>query len=204
MEASAGRTLLKSYPEELGLDLRKPEDRFKWFLASLLFGRRISAGIALRTFREFERRGYTTPGRILEAGWTRLVKALDEGGYVRYDFSTADKLLEICKKLKEEGGLERLHASAKDPEDLMGKLTEFKGIGPTTASIFLRELRGIWEKADPPLSPLAREVAEKLGIRGERRMREMEPRLVRLGLEYCKRKKCISCPVSRKCRGRKG
>lgn len=201
---SAESIPLRSYPEELGLDLRKPADRFNWFLASLLFGKRISAGIALRTFREFERRGYITPEKILEAGWTKLVKALDEGGYVRYDFSTADKLLEVCKRLKEEGGLERLHASAKDPEDLMRRLTEFKGIGPTTASIFLRELRGIWEKADPPLSPLAREVAERLGIRGERRMKELEPRLVRLGLEYCKRKKCVSCPVSRKCRGKQG
>lgn len=193
---------LKSYPEELGLNLRKPEDRFKWFLASLLFGKRISAEIALRTFKEFERRGYTTPERILEAGWTRLVKALDEGGYVRYDFSTADRLLEICKGLKEEGGLEKLHASAKDPQDLMERLQRFKGIGPVTVSIFLRELRGIWEKADPPLSPLAKEVAERLGIR-EERMKELEPKLVRLGLEYCKRKKCSSCPVSKGCKGRK-
>lgn len=191
---------LKSYPEELSLNLRKPEDRFKWFLASLLFGKRISAEIALRTFREFEHRGYTTPEKILEAGWARLVKALDDGGYVRYDFSTADRLLEICKRLKEEGGLERLHASAKDPEDLMRKLTGFKGIGPTTASIFLRELRGIWEKADPPLSPLAEEVAKRLGIKGEERMKELEPKLIRLGLEYCKRGRCSTCPVPEGCR----
>ncbi|MEM0358514.1 MAG: hypothetical protein QXG22_00670 [Candidatus Hadarchaeales archaeon] len=196
--------LLKSYPEELGLDLGKPEDRFKWFLASILFGKRISAEIALRTFREFERRGYTTPERILEAGWAKLVKALDEGGYVRYDFSTADRLLEICKELKERGGLEKLCASAKDPEDLMKRLMEFRGIGPTTASIFLRELRGIWEKADPPLSPLAREVAERLGIKGEKKMKELEPKLVRLGLEYCKRKRCTPCPVSGRCRRKEG
>ncbi len=204
MRSGMARVPLRSYPEELGLDLRKPGDRFKWFLASLLFGRRISAGIALRTFREFERRGYTSPGRILEAGWARLVRALDEGGYVRYDFSTADRLLEICRRLKEEGGLERLHASAADPEDLMRKLQEFRGIGPTTACIFLRELRGIWEKADPPLSPLAREVAGRLGIRGEGRMKGLEPRLVRLGLEYCRRKRCTSCPASGGCGGKKG
>lgn len=30
-------------------------------------------------------------------------------------------------------------------------------------SIFLRELRGIWDKADPPLSPLALAAAEALG-----------------------------------------
>jgi endonuclease III len=191
---------IRSYPEELGLDLRKPGDRFKWFLASLLFGRRISAEIALRTFREFERRGYTTPERVLEAGWHRLVEALDEGGYVRYDYSTADRLLEICGRLKEEGGLERLHSSARDARDLERRLMDFRGIGPVTVSIFLRELRGIWEKADPPLSPLAKEVAGRLGMRGEERMKELEPRLVRLALEYCKRRRCPSCPVRGRCR----
>jgi len=38
---------LPTYSGELGLDLRKAADRFKWFLASILF--------AKRTYREFEK-----------------------------------------------------------------------------------------------------------------------------------------------------
>ena len=30
---------LQTYSEELGLDLRKPQDRFKWLLASMLFAK---------------------------------------------------------------------------------------------------------------------------------------------------------------------
>jgi hypothetical protein len=39
-----------------------------------------------------------------------------------------------------------------------------KGIGPTTVTIFLRELRGIWPKAAPALSDLAMDGAKALGF----------------------------------------
>ena len=93
---------LSTYSEELGLDLTKPESRFKWFLASILFAKRISAEIAKRTYRRFEEEELTTPDRILTAGWDRLVQVLDSGGYVRYDFSTATNLLRIMEELKKK------------------------------------------------------------------------------------------------------
>jgi len=63
--------------------------------------------------------------------------------------------------------LEKLHAQAKDSRHLEKKLLQFKGVGPTTANIFLRDLKGIWEKARPSLSPLAQEPASKLGLSQE-------------------------------------
>lgn len=96
----------------------------------------------------------------MEVSWDGLVEILDRTGYVRYDFSTASKLLEIAANLKERyGSLENLYAEAKDSQDLEKKLLEFKGVGSTTVNIFLRELKGIWEKAKPSLSPIAKEVA---------------------------------------------
>jgi endonuclease III len=192
---------LMTYSQELGLDLKKEEDRFKWFLASILFAKRISAGVAKRTYREFEKEGIVTPESIIEAGWDKLVEVLDSGGYVRYDFSTASNLLEIVASLKEKySSLEGLYTQSKDNKDLEKKLLEFKGVGPTTVNIFLRELKEVWEKARPQLSPLAREVASKLGLDEE----EMEPpavesALVRLNLEFCKRRRCSSCPVRQEC-----
>jgi endonuclease III len=136
-----------NYPKLLGLNLRKPEHRFKWFLASILFGARINATIAVKTYKEFEKYKLTTPQAILDAGWDFLVQVLDSGGYVRYDFKTATKLLEICEKLiKEYCNLEKLHQVSKDKKDLRKRLQEFKGIGPVTTRIFLDELKGIWSK----------------------------------------------------------
>ncbi|MEM2874665.1 MAG: hypothetical protein QW567_01380 [Candidatus Hadarchaeales archaeon] len=187
---------IPSYSQELGLDLRRSHGRFKWFLASVLFAKRISADIAKRTYREFEREGLTTPDAILQAGWDELVRVLDAGGYVRYDFSTASTLLETMKRLKEMGGLERIHDEAKDPADLERKLMELKGVGPTAVNIFLRELRGIWRKADPKPSDLALKVARRLGLKD---VKGQESQLVRISLEFCKRRKCGKCPVSEWC-----
>ena len=107
---------LQSYSSELDLDLSKAEDRFKWFLASVLFAKRISAQTAKETYLYFEQEELTSPEAILDAGWDRLVEVLDSGGYTRYDFSTATNLLGIAKELKEKyGDLERLHAESSSP-----------------------------------------------------------------------------------------
>jgi len=192
---------LITYSQELGLDLKTEEDRFKWFLASLLFAKRISSEVAKRTYREFEKEGILTPESITEAGWDKLVEVLDSGGYVRYDFSTASKLLEIATSLRDKyGSLEVLYIQSKDSKDLEKRLLEFKGVGPTTVNIFLRELKGVWGKARPQLSPLAKEVASRLGL-GEKEMElpDVESVLVRLKLEFCKHRKCSSCPVREEC-----
>jgi endonuclease III len=192
---------LITYSQELGLDLKTEEDRFKWFLASLLFAKRISSEVAKRTYREFEKEGIVTPESITGAGWDKLVEVLDSGGYVRYDFSTASNLLEIAASLREKyGSLEVLYIQSQDSRELEKRLLEFKGVGPTTVNIFLRELKAVWEKARPQLSPLAREVASRLGL-GEEELEfpTVESALVRLNLEFCKRRKCSSCPVREGC-----
>ena len=188
---------IKTYSEELGLDLNKPEDRFKWFLASMLFAKRISSKIAKKTFKRLQEEGLVTPEAILKAGWDKLVEVLDSGGYVRYDFSTATNLLDASKKLLEEfGSIDEVHHRAKSSRHLGELLAGFRGVGPVGVNIFLRELRGIWSKADPEPSKLAVETARRLGVK---RIREVESQLVRLNLEYCKRKACEACPVSRTC-----
>ena len=188
---------IQTYSEELGLDLRRPRDRFKWFLASMLFAKRISSTAAKNTFRKFSEEGLITPDAIMAAGWDKLVKVLDSGGYVRYDFSTATNLLSVSDSLlKRYGSLERLHRKAKSPEHLEEMLMEFKGVGPVAANIFLRELRGIWEKANPAPSPLALRVARRLRLR---KVDQFESQLVRLELEFCRKGKCDVCPVAEMC-----
>jgi len=190
---------LPSYSQELDLDLSKADDRFKWFLASVLFAKRISAQTAKETYRYFEQEELTTPDAILEAGWDRLVEVLDAGGYTRYDFSTATYLLGIAKTLKERyGNLERLHAESSSPSDLERRLEEFKGVGPVCVNIFLRELRGIWDKAKPKPSALAVATAEKIGLKRED-VERYESQLVRLNLEYCKKRRSRECPLENKC-----
>jgi endonuclease III len=198
------KDILKKIPKfstELGLNLNDSKDRFKWFLASMLFAKRISVNIAKKTFKRFIDEGLIDVDTILKAGWNRLVEVLDSGGYVRYDFSTATNILENCKKLNDEynGDLEVLHDKALDSKDLEAKLMKLKGFGPIAINIFLRELRGIWSKANPKPSKMALEVAKCLGLSKEE-IKEFESSLVRIKIEYCKKSKCKECCVNVYCR----
>lgn len=157
------------YAAELGIDLSTgdPGEVFQWFLAALLFGARISETLAARTYRAFARQGLLTPQRILERGWEGLVAVLDAGGYARYDFKTATKLLAVCESLVEryQGDLCRLHAMAASPGDLEARIRALgKGIGEVTLGIFLRELRGVWARAQPALAQPALAAAQTLGF----------------------------------------
>lgn len=131
------------YSKDLGINLSSGEERerFKWFLTCLLFGKPIQQKVAKRTFLEFMSRGLDSPDKIIKAGWDKLVEVLDKGHYVRYDYSTATKLLRICKKLKKDyGSVTALLESANSESDLKEKLKAFKGIGPVTARIFIRDI----------------------------------------------------------------
>jgi len=157
------------FSAELGIDLSEglSGEIFKWFLASVLFGARISETIVKKTFRTFVFRNIVSPRAILDTGWDGLVAILDEGGYVRYDFKTATKLLDMCMALEEnyQADLTNLHSTATDPRDLEQKLKSLaKGIGEVTINIFLREMRGVWKKADPLPSDMAVIAAKKRGI----------------------------------------
>ena len=105
-----------SNARRLGIDLasKSEEELFKWFLACLLFGKPIQTEIAERAWRELMNAHLTSPAAVSRAGWDKLVSLLDRAHYVRYDFSTATKLLEVCQELKRRyGTLTNLLAQAE-------------------------------------------------------------------------------------------
>lgn len=157
------------YSEELGIDLTAGDDGeyCKWFLASILFGARISATIAKNTYQALVRYKLLSPQAILNTGLDFLINpVMREGGYVRYDGRKSTQLLRDSEQLLRNynGSLARLHEEAADSRDLERRLTAFFGVGPVTANIFLRELRPFWAKADPPPLPAVMTTAERYGI----------------------------------------
>jgi endonuclease III len=165
------------YSEELGIALARNDDRefFKWFLASILFGHRISETIARHTYEAFVLYGLLDPRRILAAGWDFLVNpVMREGGFVRYDEKTSRQVLRVCEQLLADygGSLARLHEEARDARDLEERLQCFYGVGPVTTNIFLRELRPHWTKADPAPLPIVRDLARRLGVNLANRKRK--------------------------------
>lgn len=188
----------------LGIDLssRRNEEIVKWFLASILYSKPIRESSATSTYKAFEAYGILTVDKLLEAGWDGLVRILDEGGYVRYDFSTATKLLEVFGSLKRnyQSDFWKLYHEARDSQDLEAKLKALgKGIGDGTVSIFLREMRELWPKADPKPTALVKMAMDKLGIRDLKEFARkkgfdlirLETALLRLGKDFLKKGKNI-------------
>lgn len=192
-----------TYPEGLGLDVTREEDWFPWFVAASIFAKPISANVARKTAWLLLKEGLRTPEAIRRCGWDGLVALLDLGGYVRYDFSTADKLLLIAGALQ-RNRLGRLRTEASSMEEIERELTRIPGVGPKTVQIFLRELRGMWP-IDMPVGEEARSAARRLrlpvkaaGFTGHDLSR-LESVLTRTWVEHCKRGRWQACPAGEFC-----
>jgi len=192
----------------LGIDLqsRRREEIVKWLLASILYSKPIRESTATLTYRTFEAYGALDVEGILSTGWDGLVRILDEGGYTRYDFSTATKLLEVFGRLKSEyaSDLWNLFDRSPDASELEKRLKGLgRGIGDTTVSIFLRDMRYIWPRARPNPSPLVKLAMEELGIddlaeTAKRRGVDavmLETALLRLGKDFLKKGRKVDVKV---------
>jgi hypothetical protein len=198
------------YSSELGIDLDSGDAEIeRWFIASTLFGTRISAQVAERTYTLLDRAGIR---RITDVGnrqWGELVALLDAGGYARYDYRTATRLQDLAQVVmtRYEGDIGEIGRRFRDPETLASALEALPGWGPVTTGLFLRELRGVWPGANPPLDQRAADAAGHLGLlslstgdglarisklaqEANCDVRDLESGLVRLALAHRRVKEC--------------
>lgn len=133
---------------ELGIDLT-PEDNsslFKWFLASFLMGKRIQAPIAAQAYRVIvEEEGRDTARKLQHCTSRELVAMLGRAHYVRYDESTAQRLLDLSAKLNAQyaGNITQMRDASEDRQAFEKRLAEFDGVGPKTIEIFMRDAAAV-------------------------------------------------------------
>lgn len=151
----------------LGIDVDGGDDEIeRWFLAATLFGTRISATIVEQTFHEFDQAGIVRIEQARTLRWETLVDLLDLGGYVRYDFRTATRLQNLAERIHEryDGRVAAIAHQADNYPALRDALDALPGWGPVAVGIFLRELRGVWSGANPPLDERAMHAAAHLDL----------------------------------------
>jgi endonuclease III len=156
-----------TYAEDAGIRLRdKPSPLWQLLVLSLLLSARIGSGIAVAAARELFEAGYRTPRKMAEASWQDRVDALGRGHYRRYDERTATMLGEVAQAVLDDyrGDLRRLHEQVEDVAGLENALQQFKGIGPAGASIFCREVQGVWPDVAPYVDDVAARGAKRLGL----------------------------------------
>jgi hypothetical protein len=117
--------------------------------------------------RELFAAGCQTPGGMRAASWQERADALGRGHYRRYDERTATMLGDGAALLDRRwgGDLRRL----RDTEDgdagrIAAALTEFPGIGPAGAGIFLREVQPVWPSVAPFIDQRVLTGAAKVGL----------------------------------------
>jgi endonuclease III len=125
-----------------GLAKGDEEALFKWLLASFLFGKPIQQQIAEQAYHVIvEKHQRDTPRKLANCTQAELVRMLGEAHYVRYDNSTAERLIKLGKQLIEDygGKVRNIHEQSADRADFEQRLQAFKGVGPKTVQIFMRE-----------------------------------------------------------------
>ncbi len=157
----------RTFAEDAGIILRdKPAPLWQLLALSLLLSARISGDIAVAAARELFEAGYRTPEKMRHATWQQRVDALGRGHYRRYDERTSTQLGELAEAVlgEHDGDLRGLKDC--DVPTLEKQLQRFKGIGPTGAAVFCREVQGVWPHVAPYVDKRAADGAERLGLPG--------------------------------------
>jgi hypothetical protein len=157
-----------SYADEAGIRLKDtPMPLFQLLTLSMLASKPIDAAIAMRAARELFRIGLRTPSAVLDAKRSDMINAFGRAHYVRYDESSATRLVDIATTVRDDygGDLRRLAArSDRDVTSTARLLKQFKGIGDTGADIFLREVQDVWPWLRPYFDDRAIAAAKDLGL----------------------------------------
>ncbi|KUI26643.1 endonuclease [Mycobacterium sp. IS-1742] len=158
----AGRT----YADEAGIRLADtPMPLFQLLVLCMLASKPIDATVAMHAARELFAAGLRTPDAVLEADRRTMIEAFGRAGYARYDESSATRLVEMARTVREEygGDLRRL-AEDRDVNAVRRNLKRFKGIGDTGSDIFLREVQDTWTWVRPYFDQRAIGTASRLGL----------------------------------------
>jgi hypothetical protein len=157
-----------TFAEEAGIGLAdEPAPLFQLLVLAELLSARIGAGIAVAASVELTRAGWTTAGTLRHAERPRVVAALGRAGYRRYDERTATQLRDLAELVlvRYGGDLRRLAEAADGQAEEVSRLVqEVKGIGPTGAAVFLREVQAVWTWVRPFLDDRARTGARRVGL----------------------------------------
>lgn len=127
---------------DLGIDPGTDQGMFDWLLASMLFGRPVPQRTAAAAYAKFKADGWDTPEHFIADDHHPLWHELWEGGYHRMSSVMSEELRDAMRALIDEwgGSVARLVRTSSSPQEVSARLQAFKGVGPKTAEIFLREI----------------------------------------------------------------
>jgi hypothetical protein len=159
-------TLGGRFSIQLGIDVDGSSNEVeRWALAATLLGTQAPSGTFVDTWRALERAGIDTIARASERGSAELVDVVSAGD-LPDGRRTARRLSILARALADRDcrRITSLGRALEDPHELTCTLVALPGWGPVTVHTFLRELRGVWPGARPPLGARAARAAEHVHL----------------------------------------
>jgi endonuclease III len=157
-----------TFSDDAGIALEDaPAPLFQLLVLAQLLSARIGATTAVAAAIELRKAGWNSAAAMRSASRPSVVAALGRAGYRRYDERTATLLREMAELvLTRYAGDLRLLAEESDGDvERAGDLVQqVKGIGPTGAAVFLREVQAVWPWVRPYLDDRARAGARRIGL----------------------------------------
>jgi endonuclease III len=157
-----------TYAEEAGIRLKDtPMPLFQLLTLCMLASKPIDAATATRAARELFAAGLRTPTAVLDADRSTMITAFGRAHYVRYDESSATRLADIARAVRDEYSDDLRELAARSQQDVAAAkrlLKQFNGIGDTGADIFLREVQDVWTWVRPHFDDRAISAARELGL----------------------------------------
>lgn len=161
-----------TFAAEAGIELTDaPAPLFQLLVLAQLLSARIGANVAVAAALELNEKGWTSAAAMRTASRPGVVAALGRAGYRRYDERTATQLRDMAELVltRYDGDLRGLADAAQGDVGRAGRLVqEVKGIGPTGAAVFLREVQHVWPWVRPYLDDRARAGAQRAGLPDDR------------------------------------
>ncbi|MEX2505638.1 MAG: DNA methylase [Pseudohongiellaceae bacterium] len=142
----AGKKRVTAKDLNIKVDSKRERDLFDWLMCVILFSKPVQQELAGEAFKVLRKNKVDSPNGLKKAGWQKIVNLLGEAHYVRYDESTATRLLEAGEKVQEEydGRLKNLVDNCDSAAALKKRIQEFKGVGPKGAEIFMGEVGPVY------------------------------------------------------------
>lgn len=157
-----------TYAAEAGIRVHdKPMPLFQLLVLCMLASKPIDATTAVRAARELFKTGLRTPKAVLASDRRTMISAFGRAHYVRYDESSATRLADMARRVRDEysGDLRELDGrSHQDVGEAKRMLKTFKGIDETGADIYLREVQDVWTWVRPYFDGRATTAAKRLGL----------------------------------------
>jgi endonuclease III len=158
----------RTFADEAGITLaNRPAPLYQLVVLATLLSARISASVGVSASRELFKAGLRTPGAMRASSWHERMELLNRGHYRRSGTRTATMLGDGAQMLEQRwrGDLRKLREDADgDVTRLRASLTEFPGIGPVGADIFIREVQGQWPEFNPYVDARVAAGAEVLNL----------------------------------------